>query len=558
MHFKSWPATGILVAAGAILNFNEPVWAQTPAVSPAPFTAPVPDMTKPKPKPQAAPTEAPQAATPESPDKPPFDIWAFRIDGNTVLGDEATEKAVYPFVGPGKNLDDVQKARQALEKAYHDAGYSTVLVDIPEQSVDEGLVVLSVTQGEVGRLRVTGSQYHSITRIKEGVPSLAEGQVPHMPTVQKELAKVAMESPDRNVTPVLKAGNTPGKLDVDLKVEDQLPLHGSLEMNSRNTTNTTYTRLIAAVRYDNLWQKQHSASLQFQTAPQDVQQLQTWSGTYALPTDFYDTRLAFYGVGITSNTPISTGSGTSVAGPGLIFGTRAVSPFYSEGKITQIATLGFDYKDFGESQVSPAIHYAPFMLGYGLIYRGEKSITSLDTRLNFSIRGLGNDPSQFPARRYGAEANYLYFAGELKHEELLPYDMILAMRANGQVADMPLVQYEQMAAGGVGSVRGYLIAQALGDDGIGGSVELSSPQLYKDENLQNLRLLTFIEAAQLWELESLPGTPAEYSLAGTGVGFRMRAMRHFLTELDLSYPLLTVGNVKSGNERIDFRVAYEF
>jgi hemolysin activation/secretion protein len=564
-RFGAWRSEGRAVPAGVLalagIVLPGPAWPDAAGVPPAPFAAPVPGVKPEQAHPVPAPAGAPAGATApaSAPERnPAFDIWAFRIDGNTVLGDEATERAVYPFAGPGKTLDDVQKARQALEKAYHDAGYTTVLVDIPEQSVEEGLVVLSVTEGKVGRLRVVGSQYHSIARIKAEVPALAEGQVPHMPTVQKQLAGVATASPDRTVTPVLKAGNAPGKLDVDLNVDDRLPLHGSLEMNSRGTANTSYSRLIAGIRYDNLWQKQHSASIQFQTAPQDVNQLQTWSGTYALPTDFYDTRLAFYGVGIESNTPIAAGSGTSVAGPGLIFGARALTPFHNQGGWTQTATFGFDYKDFGASGVSPAIHYAPFVIGYSLVHHGERSLSSLDARVNFSVRGLGNDPAQFPARRYGAQANYLYFAGEAKHEQILPYDLLLSVRAGGQVADTPLIQYEQMSGGGVGNVRGYHVAEALGDEGVNGSFELQSPQLGQSEYVQNLRLLAFIDAAQLWELEPLPETPTHYSLAGAGAGFRFQALHNFLTELDWSYPLLSVGRVKAGDQRIDFRVAYEF
>jgi hemolysin activation/secretion protein len=65
-----------------------------------------------------------------------FDVWEYRVGGNSVLPNRAIEKAVYGFLGPGKTIDDVEKARAALEAAYRDEGYSTALVSIPEQSVD--------------------------------------------------------------------------------------------------------------------------------------------------------------------------------------------------------------------------------------------------------------------------------------------------------------------------------------------------------------------------------------------------------------------------------------
>ena len=50
---------------------------------------------------------------------------------NSTLTPRQVEAAVYPHLGPDKTLQDVQAARADLEKAYHDAGYSTVFVDIP-------------------------------------------------------------------------------------------------------------------------------------------------------------------------------------------------------------------------------------------------------------------------------------------------------------------------------------------------------------------------------------------------------------------------------------------
>jgi hemolysin activation/secretion protein len=71
-----------------------------------------------------------------------FDIMEYRIQGNTVLSSDNIEQAVYPFLGEAKSIDDVELARSALEKTFHDAGFLTVLVNIPEQDVGSGVVKL--------------------------------------------------------------------------------------------------------------------------------------------------------------------------------------------------------------------------------------------------------------------------------------------------------------------------------------------------------------------------------------------------------------------------------
>ena len=55
--------------------------------------------------------------------------------------------------------------------------------------------------------------------------------------------------PDRRVTPALRAGVTPGTVDVDLNVEDKAPIHASLEVNNRQSPSTTASRVSATVHY---------------------------------------------------------------------------------------------------------------------------------------------------------------------------------------------------------------------------------------------------------------------------------------------------------------------
>src|SRR4029077_11587293 len=113
----------VLIAAGslnALANGGPAIAAQ----------APVPTATANAPAPQG---EA-------------FPILEYRVLGNTVLDTRRVERTVYPHLGPTRTLNDVQAARGELEKAYRDAGYSSVFVDIPEQSVESGIVRLKVTE----------------------------------------------------------------------------------------------------------------------------------------------------------------------------------------------------------------------------------------------------------------------------------------------------------------------------------------------------------------------------------------------------------------------------
>ena len=139
---------------------------------------------------------------------PRFDVYEYEIEGNTVLPVAAVERAVTAHLGPERSLGDVEAARAALEKAYQDAGYVTVFVDLPEQEVREGVVRLRVLEGQVSRLKVTESRYYDQGRIRAVVSELAAGKVPNFNVVQAQLAEVN-RTEERRVQPILRPGPLP-------------------------------------------------------------------------------------------------------------------------------------------------------------------------------------------------------------------------------------------------------------------------------------------------------------------------------------------------------------
>ncbi len=213
------------------------------------------------------PDSSPPSAAAGKPEET-FDILEFRVLGNTVLPPIQIERAVYPHEGFHKSFKDIEAARAALENAYHQAGYGTVFVDIPEQDIGDGVVRLHASEGRIDRIRVTGARYFSNRQLLASIPSLQPGGVPQLPALQSDLAQVNAASGDRAVTPILKAGRTPGTVDIDLHVNDKLPLHASVTTNDRYTPNTTHLRTIFDLSYGNLFQDFHNLSFEYQTAPQ--------------------------------------------------------------------------------------------------------------------------------------------------------------------------------------------------------------------------------------------------------------------------------------------------
>ena len=491
-----------------------------------------------------------------------FDVWEYRVLGTNVLERRAVERAVYPYLGPHKTLADVEQARQALEAAYRNAGYSTAFVDIPEQTVDVGVVRLNVTEGKLDRVRVSGARYFSNRQILARLPSLEPGTVPHFPDVQQELSALNRVTPDRSVTPVLRAGRYPGTVDMELKVKDDLPFHGSVEVNDRYTADTTELRTNVVLGYDNLWQKAHSFSLQYQVSPQATEEASVLAATYIARLEEARTILAMYYVD--SSSDVATIGTLGVIGKGKIFGVRAIRPLEGIGPFFHNATLGVDYKDFKESialtdnSVDTPITYVNWSASYAFGWSFPKSTSDFQIGASWGMRGVGNDDFEFEQKRYKARGNYAFLTGTATHSRQVFGNARFVTRLGWQYANSPLISNEQYIAGGMTTVRGYLEAEELGDLGADISVELHSPSLIKGSRINDLHFFGFFDYATLRLVDALPGQDPASRISSAGVGFRVSGLGGLNADVDWARALRDGTHVLEGDDRLLFRVTYGF
>jgi hemolysin activation/secretion protein len=525
-----------------------------------------------------------QEAAPAADQGEPFNIYEYVVNGNSVLTVTQIEKAVYPFLGENRSIDDVEKARSALEKAFHDEGYLTVFVNIPEQEVNAGVVKLDVLEGKIEKLTVDGSRYYSLGKIRQSVTEFAEGHVPHFPTVQKQIASVNING-DRVVAPVLRPGKTPGMVEVDLKVDDKFPLHASMELNDRYTPNTTETRLSGNLRYDNLWQSDHSLGLGFQVTPEDTNEVKVFSTTYVIPHD--GDYWALYGV--VSKSDISAVGDLNVLGNGNIYGLRYIHPMPSPVKsFNHNLTLGVDYKDFKENTrrlgadlANTPITYLPFLIGYTGNLNTPESNTKLDLNFIFSTKALVNDEEEFVLKRFLARPNFSYLRGQLEHTQTLPSQWQLYGSLGGQTTGDSLISNEQYFLGGLDTVRGFLESSALGDTGTNVTMELRTPPLqkYLASWMNEVRLLAFYDYGFAKVRDPLTfinndnlSQVQRYILSSYGVGLDIKAAHGLFMRLDFAqvlqsrwtlengrtHPIKPIGMAEEGDTRLHFRVGFDW
>jgi len=510
---------------------------------------------------QAQPASAPRQA-----ETVRFDIFEFAISGNTVLPQLAIERAVYPFLGPDKGVADVESARKALEKAYQNAGFLSVTVDIPPQRVGQsgGEVKLTVVEAPVARLRVTGAQWFLPSEIKAQVPSLAEGSVPNFNDMQAELGALARQTNDREITPLLAAGDQPGTMNVELKVQDRPPLNGFVELNSKQAENTERGRLEASLSYDNLFQRQHSFGLYWFYSPRSPEQANILSANYGLPLGGPGDRLSFSFTTSDSNTPTPLGGGT--VSNGTTFGTRWTDQLADVANLRHSLSWGATYRDLQDSNEDVAgfqtsnepLRYPVFSIGYDLSRVDDTPgrFSTVSAGLNFGLKALGDrkvgcdgrNVDQFECQRAGAKPDFQTVTLGGSHREPIGKGWTVYGRLQAQIASGPLVPAEQITLGGVDTVRGYYDGEQAGDWGVASRFELGSPPLIDVTGI-GLTALAFLDRAVVGKKDSLPGEISRVQLGSVGLGARMEAPYGLQVRLDWAHVIFDTEKVGSNGTR---------
>ena len=472
-----------------------------------------------------------------------FNIQEYRVLGNTVLENRDIERLLYPLLGPNKSLTDVEAARAALENVYHSKGYGTVFVDIPPQDVNDGIVRLRVTEGKLNASKIDGAKYFSERDVAMAVPAAQAGTVPDLKELQAQIGAVNTVTTDRSVVPILKAGPVPGTVDLEMKVQDKLPLHGSVELNDDYTADTKPLRAIWGLSYGNLFGEMDQVSLQYQTSPQSFDEVKVFNAGYTSRPFWGGYRLA--GSYLNSNSDVANvGGSTGVLGKGQIAGLRLMGPQIATTNSSQLLSLGLDYKHFrdtvtvggGSADLITPISYTNLSLTYTGFWRWKFVQESLTLSPNFGLRYAPNSPDSFENKRFLGRPNYAYLRWDESLAFIFPADYRLSLRLGGQLTNEPLISNENYSIGGSDGVRGYLEAEELGDNATKGTIQFQTP-VWTVRIPKLFSLFAFVDAGHTHSFATLGAQLDHAELRSWGVGMNLLPEGPFTGQLSWADPL---------------------
>lgn len=476
----------------------------------------------------------------------PFPVRKVQVEGNTVLSPQLLQQAVGSYEGRSLTLPDLQQLAADLRAEYEKQGYFLVRVQVPTQTLQDGVVRLQVTEGRVGQLRIEGNENYSTEYLRGYFEDLLAETPARLETLHRALL-LLNDHLHLKAESFIEPGKDPGTADVVVKVEDSLPLEVTLAYDNFGNQFTGTNRFTVAPHAGNLFG--HGESLYVATVVPfpSVETHPYVLAAFDAPVDRDGTRVGFsYANGaFTVGGNLATLDIRGQASLYSVFVNRALE---RQDHHRSDLLGAFNVKTYDNSILGfPTSHdeIRSLSLGYRAEWNDDVSrdlmATSVTQGLGTMLGGTSN--SSGTSSRPGSGDSFTKLNLDYAHIQSVGQPFLI-FRLSGQVATNPLVVGEQFSLGGPDSVRGYAQSELLGDAGYAASAELRLPLPEADSPFQ---LAAFVDHGTEWLYQPQVGEFSHQSLTGAGLGFRWALGEKTNVRFDLGFPLAPTVNSTNNN-----------
>ena len=481
-----------------------------------------------------------------SQEPPSFAIRGYQIEGNSLLPQDKVSITVMPFTGAKSSFETIQLALEALEKAYLQAGYGSVKIEVPEQDLKDGVVRLLVVEARLDRVVVEGAKFFDEANILRALPALRKGEVVNINELQRNL-NLANESFARNTAVTFRQSEATAQTDAVVRVADEQPLRFVASLDNTGNQATGKYRLGFSVLHANLFNRDHALSAQLLTSPTHISKVAILGLGYRIPLvglgDSVDFTLGY------SNVDSGRIDLFSVSGSGLILGARYNRNLTSIGEWDHKLSYSIDRRNYGNSVIPtaggpslvPDLRVTPL----GLSYSGNQRSAQRDLAASLTLAhnlagGSRGDTAAFnqPGGRAGADASFTTLKASANITERLSPDWSLRGALAAQFTNDLLISAEQFGVGGADSVRGFSEREVAADRGVRTGFEVWGPDVGGRSGITGLRVqpIAFLDAAWV-KFNVAPGTIMSQTISSIGLGLRGSWERSASFRFDYGYVL---------------------
>ncbi|MEO0367484.1 MAG: ShlB/FhaC/HecB family hemolysin secretion/activation protein [Pseudomonadota bacterium] len=509
--------------------------------------------------------QALQAATGALLDDIVFDVDRIEVVGDNPLSAAETQALIAPFLGKNKSISDIELVADAFTAALREKGLTFYRASFLPQELTDGVLELNIKRYKLGKISVNGNKHYSANNIVSSLPHLKSGSSPSTWRISRSL-RIANQNGSKQVRLSLAPGELDDEIDARLLVKDLTPRRIRAWINNYGTDDSGDFRVGASLSHGNLFDRDHSGSINFVTSPEGVDDVQQFAATYKIPLYSLGGAINFTAV----NSDIDTGTVAGVfevAGRGEVYGVgyshtlQSIEEYHHNIGIQLTDKLFDNDVTFQGAQLLGDLRSRPLSITYSGNLKpenGPKLAGSISYSTNLS-GGSFNTDEDYAASRSDASQSWSKVDIGVSVDYALD-DWLFTGAFKAGFSDERLITGEQFSLGGATSIRGMDERELRGDEGYLLNLQAWAPQWSK-----SLRPVWFLDAGRIKNKNATSAEIDSETVVSIGLLMNWNPTDRISTTLSYGYlldgidsPEAGIDISEDGDSKLHVNVNYRF
>ena len=241
-----------------------------------------------------------------------------------------------------------------------------------------------------------------------------------------------------------------------------------------------------------------------------------------------------------------------IRGNSQIYSFFATQNIADEDNFNFNLNAGLDVKDifnYQQGQESSRDRMRAAKVGYDIDVTDPLGRTIMSNEINIGLPGFmaGSQAKDDRASITGSGGEFVKFLFNVFRLQPMPFESMILWKNQAQVSTKVLTATEQYQIGGVINVRGYPIAELVGDQGASTAVEWSFPPYLLPKDIKipftqtklydAVRLVAFYDYGAVWLRKPGPTTKKFDQISDFGFGVRFNLPKHFFFKAEFACPI---------------------
>ncbi len=464
---------------------------------------------------------------------PSFIIREILIIGNTLISSAELAPIFEPGIGNKVTLGVLDLIVQEITAEYVKRGYFLSRAYLPQQEIVDGVVTVQVMEGRIGSIEIQGNKRIKSEDISQRLNNVRQEKIIREKTLERTLLDFN-DIQGFHVESILKQGKDPGTSDLVFNVKESRPYTFSFDGDNYGSAFTGANRFGIATTYSSALKLGDLISFRA-VRSEDGQTF--LNPAYSLPVSD-DGRTTLQMSYIFSEHQLGGSLALlNAGGSSHIFTMDLVRNFLRSRKGRLYAGGGMDFRYF-KNYTLGAPSSDDVLFNYHFIAGGDwidslRGQTIVDGRLQFGYTEE-NTADPLNSRLMGRGDSLVATINVVRYQSAFFLDSMFMIRFNGQIADRRLLSPDQIAAGGIGTVRGFPLAEVAGDSGYTTTLEYILPlpinlpitKSPKPTIKEVFSLFAFLDHGRTSISDRQPSDgPGESEVSGAGGGLRINVPR---------------------------------